>query len=159
MTEKIPVKVIAFDNKIHRQPVMQLWRQMFDYKDARNDPGFVIDQKMAAADGLFWVAVNNGAVVGSIMAGYDGHRGWIYAMAVTVMAQHQGIGSALLKHAEAQLANLGCVKINLQIMGGNKTVQAFYRTNGYIVEDRISMGKQINTNLPGFNQRYGEARS
>ena len=148
MTAQYPIKIISFDNKIHRQPVMELWRQVFGYEDARNVPGFVIDQKLAAADGLFWVAVYNDAVVGSVMAGYDGHRGWIYSMAVAVQYQHHGAGSALLKHAETQLSDLGCVKINLQIMGGNETVQEFYRTNGYVVENRISMGKQINANLP-----------
>lgn len=147
MTEQNPVKIVAFDNKTHRQPVMDIWRRSFGYEDARNDPGFVIDQKMAAADGLFWVAVRDGVVVGSVMAGYDGHRGWIYSMAITAREQHQGIGSALLQHAEGQLTDRGCVKINLQIMGGNEAVQEFYRTNGYVVENRISMGKQINTNL------------
>lgn len=152
MEAKGSVKIIAFDTKSHRQSVMELWRHMFAYEDARNNPGFVIDQKLAAADGLFWVAVRQGTVLGSVMAGYDGHRGWIYSMAVSANEQHQGIGSALLKHAEAQLSDRGCVKINLQIMGGNEAVQKFYQINGYGVENRISMGKQINTNIPGLAQ-------
>ncbi len=149
MIEKKSIIIVGYDNNQHRDAVMEIWRRSFGYEDARNDPGFVIDQKSAAVDGLFWVAVRNGVVVGSVMAGYDGHRGWIYSMAVMASEQHRGIGSALLKHAEEQLAYLGCVKINLQIMGGNEAVQEFYQTNGYSVENRISMGKQINTNLPG----------
>jgi GNAT superfamily N-acetyltransferase len=148
MTKKQPIEIVGYDNGMHRNAVMMLWRQMFGYEDARNDPGFVIDQKLAAADGLFWVAVCKGVAVGSVMAGYDGHRGWIYSMAVAAHMQHQGIGSALLKYAEAQLTDLGCVKINLQIMGGNESVQAFYHANGYGAENRVSMGKQIHTNLP-----------
>jgi ribosomal protein S18 acetylase RimI-like enzyme len=149
MKKNKSINIIEYDNSLHRDAVMELWQQMFGYEDARNVPGFVIDQKMAVADGLFWVAVCNGAVVGSVMAGYDGHRGWIYSMAVVKQEQHNGVGSALLKHAETQLSDLGCVKINLQIMGGNEAVQEFYGTNGYVVENRISMGKQIKANLPG----------
>ena len=51
--------------------------------------------------------------------------------------------SALLSFAEAKLAALGCVKINLQILGGNESAQAFYETMSYAVEERISMGKEL----------------
>ncbi len=151
MMDKNAAQIISFDNNIHRQSVIEIWRHMFAYADARNSPGYVIDQKLAAADGLFWVALHKDAVVGSVMAGYDGHRGWIYSMAVRSHQQHQGVGSALLQHAERELAALGCVKINLQIMGGNEAVQSFYLANGFAVENRISMGKQIKENVPNLD--------
>ena len=144
------IKIERYDNDRHRDAVMGLWREMFGYTDARNDPGFAIDKKIVVGDGLFWVALCDGAVVGTVMAGYDGHRGWIYSMAVRSQQQHQGVGSALLLHAEQALAALGCVKINLQIMGGNEAVQAFYLANGFAVENRISMGKQIKENVSKF---------
>ena len=57
-----------------------------------------------------------------------------------------GIGTALLKHAEQKLVELGCVKINLQMIAENKDVEAFYLTNGYVTEKRISMGKRLTEN-------------
>jgi ribosomal protein S18 acetylase RimI-like enzyme len=77
------------------------------------------------------------------MAGYDGHRGWIYSVAVSPAHRRQGIGSLLVAHAERALIDLGSVKINLQIMEGNESVTAFYSSLGFSVEKRISMGKRI----------------
>jgi GNAT superfamily N-acetyltransferase len=84
------------------------------------------------------------------MAGYDGHRGWIYSMAVLPDYQKKGIGSALLKYAEEKLSSLGCLKVNLQIMEGNEPVEKFYEAKGYSTENRISMGKKLyeNSNMP-----------
>jgi ribosomal protein S18 acetylase RimI-like enzyme len=82
-------------------------------------------------------------VVGTTMAGYDGHRGWIYSVAVAPSHRRQGIASRLVVHAERALIGKGCVKINLQIMEGNESVAAFYSELGYAVEKRISMGKRL----------------
>lgn len=79
------------------------------------------------------------------MSGYDGHRGWVYLVSVSQQHRRKGIGSALMKRAEENLKTLGCMKINLQILPENGTVQEFYRMLGYHTEDRISMGKQLHT--------------
>jgi GNAT superfamily N-acetyltransferase len=147
MMDNYPFEILPYNNVKHREQVVTLWRDIFGYEAARNDPGFVIDKKIAMLDGLFFVAVHPEGIVGTVMAGYDGHRGWIYAMAVHPGHRKKGIASLLLSHAERRLASLGCVKINLQILRGNEDVQRFYRFNGYALEDRISMGKQIDENL------------
>ena len=103
---------------------------------------FAIDRKMAASDGLFFVWEAEG-VRGTIMAGYDGHRGWLYSLAVAEDWQNRGIGSALVKHAETALRECGCVKINLQILAGNDGVVEFYRKLGFVTEERISMGRHL----------------
>ncbi|QDV42155.1 Acetyltransferase YpeA [Stieleria neptunia] len=77
------------------------------------------------------------------MAGYDGHRGWIYSLAVTPTQQRRGIGSTLIRHAEQALSNLDCPKINLQVRSQNDEVVAFYGSLGYDTEQRISMGKRL----------------
>jgi ribosomal protein S18 acetylase RimI-like enzyme len=107
----------------------------------------VIGKKLEVGDGLLFVAVAGGKVVGSIMAGYDGHRGWIYSLAVLPDFRRRGLGSRLVQHAEEQLRLLGCPKINLQIMNGNEEVESFYRKLGYEAERRISMGKKIPSNI------------
>ena len=140
-------EIVGFDNSAHRDQVVRLWELVFGYEAPHNAPALVIDKKLAAADGLFFVALCGGVVVGTIMAGYDGHRGWIYSIAVHPDHRKRGIGSQLLSLAERHLASRGCPKINLQIMEGNEQVRAFYEASGYSVEERVSMGKRLPENI------------
>ena len=141
------IKIVEFDNLKHRKQVVELWQDVFGYEAAHNSPELVIDKKIAAKDRLLFIAINQQIVVGTVMAGYDGHRGWIYSIAVLPSYQKKGIGSALLAFAEKKLSLLGCMKINLQIMDGNNAVQEFYQANGYLTEKRISMGKRLKENI------------
>jgi ribosomal protein S18 acetylase RimI-like enzyme len=140
--------ITPFENALHRDQVIALWETVFGYDSAHNRPALAIDKKIAAGDGLFFVAISDTAIIGTIIAGYDGHRGWIYSVAVHPEHRKQGIGSLLVAHAERALAERGCMKINLQIMGGNETVAAFYSSLGYAVEQRVSMGKRVEENIP-----------
>jgi ribosomal protein S18 acetylase RimI-like enzyme len=123
-----------------RAAVMALWRHGFGDQRGHNDAGLVIDLKLAADDGLFFVGVE-GVVVGTVMAGYDGHRGWIYRLTVALDLRDRGHGAALVRHAEGVLAGRGCPKVNLQVVATNAGVVGFYESLGYAVEPRISMGK------------------
>jgi ribosomal protein S18 acetylase RimI-like enzyme len=136
-----------FEEPAHRTQVVELRQRVFGYRTGHNAPHFAIDKKLAVSDGLFFVAEAGGRVVGSIMAGYDGHRGWIYSLAVLPEYRRRGLGSRLMRHAEERLRLLGCPKINLQIMEGNEAVEAFYRNQGYQTEQRISMSKKIRENI------------
>ena len=142
------ITITPFSDAAHRSKVVALWEAVFGYEAAHNRPSLVIDKKIAADDGLFFVAVSGGAVIGTVMAGYDGHRGWIYSVAVSPAYRRQGIGSQLVSFAERALARKGCVKVNLQIMEGNESVSAFYASLGFSVEKRVSMGKRIHENIP-----------
>ncbi|CAN5278303.1 GNAT family acetyltransferase [soil metagenome] len=135
--------IVQYADPIHRQAVIDLWNQVFGYQAAHNNPVTTIDLKLAVDDGLFFVCEQGGAVVGTTMAGYDGHRGWLYSVAVHPSQRRSGIGAALVEAAEAALAALGCLKINLQIIAENGKVAAFYEALGYSQEPRISMGKRI----------------
>lgn len=95
------------------------------------------------AEPHFVLALDGDQIIGSVLAGYDGHRGWLYAVAVLKARQRQGVGSALVREAERRLLELGCVKINLQIQSANASVTEFYRRLGYEVEERVSMGKRL----------------
>ena len=141
------LEIKTFDNKEHRNEVIDIWTSIFGYKDPRNNPSFVIDNKLAVNDNLFFIAMENGKIVGTIMAGYDGHRGWIYSLAVIPEKRKANVGTKLLKHTENELKKLGCVKINLQIYKNNEIVKEFYLKNGYDIEERISMGKEIPENI------------
>ena len=132
----------------HRQQVIQLWETVFGYEAAHNIPSLAIDKKLAMQDGLFFVALVDGAVVGTVLAGYDGHRGWLYSVAVHPSQRKKGLGAALVRLAEQALTARGCMKINLQVVSGNEAVTAFYASLGYAVEKRVSMGKTVSQNIP-----------
>src|SRR5581483_7633004 len=87
--------------------VTELWKNVFAYPEPRNDPAKVIRDKLAVQRDLFFVAVDNGVVVGTVMGGYDGHRGWIYSLAVDPKVRRTGIGGALMRHVEQELAKRG----------------------------------------------------
>jgi ribosomal protein S18 acetylase RimI-like enzyme len=140
-----------YDDTRDRAGVIALWRTVFGYETAHNDPALALDKKLAAADGLLFVAETSapaGAIVGTAMAGYDGHRGWLYSIAVHPECRRAGLGSALVKTAESALTRAGCLKINLQLLAGNAATAVFYEVLGYAVEPRISMGKVLADNLP-----------
>ena len=121
--------------------MIALWRASFGYDTAHNEPGLVIDTKLAVDDGLFFVAQAGDVVVGTTMAGYDGHRGLLYSVAVMPSHRKLAIGSQLVRHAEHALRARGCLKINLQMLASNASVARFYEALGYRVEPRVSMGK------------------
>jgi ribosomal protein S18 acetylase RimI-like enzyme len=124
-----------------RDAVVDLWLTVFPRSTGHNDPGTSIDRKIAADDGLFFVATDDANVAGTVMAGYDGHRGWLYSVAVSPAFRRRGVGTRLVRHAESELSRRGCPKVNLQVIADNSEVVAFYRSLGFQVEERISMGK------------------
>jgi len=108
-----------------------------------NDPARDIERKLGLGDGGLLVAVHEVTVCGSVMVGYDGHRGWINYLATDPSMRRQGIGRMLVAKAEALLARRGCPKINLQIRSTNAQVAEFYRRIGYADDDVLSMGKRL----------------
>jgi ribosomal protein S18 acetylase RimI-like enzyme len=146
--DAIKVTILPYSDAAHRIEVVALWEEVFRYQATHNQPALVIDKKLENNDGLFFVALSSGTVIGTVMAGYDGHRGWIYSMAVSPAHRRRGIGSQLVRFAEEVLASKGCLKVNLQIMAGNESAVAFYAALGFSVEERISMGKRIHEKMP-----------
>jgi hypothetical protein len=123
--------------------VVALWKHVFGYPEPRNDPATVIRQKMAVQRELFFVAVDEAKIVGTVMGGYDGHRGWIYSLAVDPAQHRRKVGTALIRHVENALAGHGALKINLQVLPTNSGAVEFYKKLGYRVEERISLGKVL----------------
>ena len=122
-----------------RASLIALWRDAFPDDPPHNEPSAVIDAKLAVDD-LIFVAVHEDTLIGACIAGYDGHRGWLYAVATSKEHRRRGTGTALVEHAVQVLKALGCVKVNLQLRADNAAVAAFYRSLGFVEEDRISMG-------------------
>jgi ribosomal protein S18 acetylase RimI-like enzyme len=108
-----------------------------------NDPRRDIERKLTVQPELFLVATTGSDLVGSVMAGYDGHRGWVNYLAVATGHRRRGLGRRLMREAEAGLRALGCPKLNLQIRTGNSAVVAFYEALGYGVDDVVSLGRRL----------------
>ena len=126
-----------------RAGVIALWEQVFPDDPPHNAPPRMLDAKLAANDGLLFVAADTDTLLGTAMAGYDGHRGWLYAVAVSPGHRRCGIGTALVRHALDALRSMGCVKVNLQVRATNTAVVGFYESLGFEVEERVSMGMRI----------------
>ena len=122
--------------------VIRLW-EACDLTRPWNDPHKDIARKIAVDDGLFLVGAADSAVVASVMAGYDGHRGWVNYLAVAPDRRGNGYGRALMLEAEARLAARGCPKVNLQVRATNSDALAFYERLGYAVDAAVSMGKRL----------------
>ena len=130
-----------------RTAVIQLWENTFPDDPYWNDPDDIILRKIARQDDLFLVGLIREEVVAATLAGYDGFRGWIYHLAVDQNYQRQGIGLLMMKKVEETLLKMGCIKINLQIRSSNQDVINFYKSIGYSIEDHISMGKLLISNI------------
>lgn len=126
-----------------RVGVTTLWRRVFPDTPPWNHPESDIRRKLAVQRELFYVATVDSRIVGTAMAGFDGHRGWVYYVAVDPQSRRRGIGSALMAQVERGLRQVGCSKLNLQVRMSNKKTVAFYRSLGYVVEERISMAKHL----------------
>jgi ribosomal protein S18 acetylase RimI-like enzyme len=122
--------------------LITLWEEVFPDAAPHNQPARVIEEKLKVDD-LVFVAEKDGQILGACQAGYDGHRGWLYGVAVSPQHRRKGIGTALVKAAIEALREIGCGKVNLQIRAGNTPVADFYQTLGFEVEDRLSMGRHL----------------
>jgi ribosomal protein S18 acetylase RimI-like enzyme len=89
------------------------------------------------------VLENDNRLIGAVMVGYDGHRGWVNYLAVHPDHRGRGLGRVLMAAAEQRLVQIGCPKVNLQVRASNQEALAFYRRIGYSVDDVVSMGRRL----------------
>ena len=125
-----------------RAAVVALWHAC-GLAHPQNDPDLDIDRKLADGEEFFLVAEIGGAIVGSAMGGYEGHRGWVNYVAVDPDHRRHGIGRCMMEELDRRLAAVGCPKINLQIRASNAAVAEFYRSIGFAQDDVMCMGKRL----------------
>ena len=126
-----------------KNDVIALWKQVFHPQTPYNDPESVINMKVKQDDDFFFVAEDKQHIIGTIMIGFDGHRGWLYSLAVHSQHRRKGVGTLLVNEALKKLKKIECLKVNLQINADNHEVVKFYKKLGFSVEDRISMGRVL----------------
>jgi ribosomal protein S18 acetylase RimI-like enzyme len=133
--------------------VIRLWKKCGLLVPA-NDPIRDIARKIRFQKELFLVAVHRGQIAGTVMAGYEGRRGWINYLAVAPARQRKGIGRKLMQEAEGRLLALGCPKVNLLVRTSNTRVIEFYRKLGFSRDDVVSLGKRLLVDPPGQRDSY-----
>ena len=137
----IEIKYRKFEKK-DKNTVIELWKTC-KIVVPWNDPLKDINRKLLIKDNLFIVGESKYKIIASAMAGYDGHRGYIYYLAVLPEFQKQGIGSSILSIIEKKLLDIGCPKINLFVRNTNIKIKAFYKTNKYEIQDSLVYGKRL----------------
>jgi ribosomal protein S18 acetylase RimI-like enzyme len=132
--------------------VVALWRSA-DLVAPYNDP--VADFRFAKAGSCSDVLVaidDAGAIAGSVMVGHDGHRGWLYYVAVSPALRGKGVGRRMIKAAEDWLVEKGVVKVQLLVRETNTAVVEFYEHLGFEVTPRVVMSKWLpQTKRPDFD--------
>ena len=113
------------------------------WNDPHKDIQRKCDERGKGGSGWFWVAEQKGRIVGTAMAGYDGHRGSVNYLAVDPDVQGHGIGRLIMNRIEADLTAQGCPKINLLVRTDNRDVQAFYETLGYGVDAVLPLSRRL----------------
>lgn len=122
--------------------VIDLW-QRCELTRPWNDPHQDIQRKLNVQPELFLLGEIDGKVVASVMAGFDGHRGWVNYLAVCPTQRRRSLGRQLIEEVERRLTALGCPKLNLQVRSDNQAVLTFYRNLGYQVDEVVSLGKRL----------------
>ncbi len=129
---------------------MSLW-SICELTRPWNDPNRDIDRKLARDAENLLVLDDDGRLIGSVMVGYEGHRGWVNYLAVHPDRRRQGLGRLLMDAAERRLRDLGCPKVNLQVRTSNEAAKDFYRRIGYSVDEAVSFGKRLEHDAPSCN--------
>ncbi len=138
----MPITIRPYQEK-DGESVIALWRAC-GLVMPPNDPQADIQYKIRFQPDLFLVGLDkDGHLLATVMAGYEGHRGWINYLAVSPTIRRQGIGGRMMAAAEERLKALGCPKINLQVRRHNRDVIAFYRRLGFTEDDVLSFGKRL----------------
>lgn len=125
-----------------RAAVVELW-EACGLTRPWNDPNKDISRKLAVQPDLFFVGEFDGKVIATAMAGYDGHRGSVFYLAVSPVYQGRGFGKLLMHKVEDALQTMGCPKLNIVVRSPNDKVLVFYRSLAYSADDVVSTGKRL----------------
>ncbi len=128
--------------KVAEQQVIELWVAC-NLTKPWNDPTLDIKRKLDDSPDLFYLAWIKDNLAGTCMAGYDGHRGWIYYLGVAPQFQGKGVAQLLVEHGEKHLIKIGCPKINLMVRKTNNRVIGFYEKVGYSDDPVVVLSKRL----------------
>ncbi len=122
--------------------VIALWQRCGSTREW-NDPAGDIALARKEANATVLLGRSGGAVAASVLVGHDGHRGWVYYVAVDPDQQRRDFGRAIMTAAEDWLRQQGVAKIMLMVRPDNTQVQAFYESLGYDEQERVIYAKWL----------------
>ncbi len=127
--------------------VIVLWRRC-GLTRPWNDPASDIALARKGENAAMLVGRDDSGIVASVLVGHDGHRGWVYYVAVDPDCRHKGYGRVIMDAAEQWLRRRGIEKLQLMVRPDNSQVQAFYRSLGYLEQERIIYAKWLDGREP-----------
>jgi ribosomal protein S18 acetylase RimI-like enzyme len=113
-----------------------------------NDPAADIALARKGANAAVLAGRDGSAIVATVLVGHDGHRGWVYYVAVDPDHRHKGYGGIVMEAAESWLRARGIEKLQLMVRSGNSQVQTFYQSLGYLAQERIVYAKWLDGREP-----------
>ncbi len=113
-----------------------------------NDPAADIALARKGPNATVLVGRDDSGIVASALVGHDGHRGWVYYVAVDPDFRHKGYGRVIMDAAENWLRARGIEKLQLMVRPDNSQVQAFYQSLGYLEQERIVYAKWLDGREP-----------
>jgi ribosomal protein S18 acetylase RimI-like enzyme len=113
-----------------------------------NDPAADIALARKGSNATVLVGRDNGSIVATALVGHDGHRGWVYYVAVDPNCRHKGYGRTIMNAAEEWLRRHGIEKLQLMVRSDNDQVQTFYQSLGYAEQERIIYAKWLDGREP-----------
>ena len=122
--------------------VISIWK-LCELVKPQNDP--VLDYQLAleTKDSAVLVLETENSLIGSVVVGFDGHRGWYYYLGITPEHQSAGNGRLLVEAVENWLISRGAPKAMLMVRNSNSKVIGFYEKLGYSVEETSVLGKRL----------------
>ncbi len=129
-------------NQDYQKALVELWKEC-NLIVPQNDPIEDIQKKLEFQPELFFIGLLDERLIGSVMAGYEGHRGWLNYLAVLPDYQKKGYGRKLVEKAIMELEKLGCLKLNVQIRESNISAVQFYERLGFRDDHVVSLGLRL----------------
>lgn len=141
---KIDIATVSISEASHDDiaGIKSIWEEA-ELTRPWNDPVQDIKLSLSAKSSVIFLAKIENEIIGTAMVGYDGHRGWIYYLAISKNYQNQGIGKRLVEHAEEWLRLQGVPKTQILIRSDNEKVIKFYENLGFEKSTSLLMGKQL----------------
>jgi ribosomal protein S18 acetylase RimI-like enzyme len=147
MTAPAPALAIAPIEDADIAAMIALW-QRCGLTRPWNDPSADIALARKGANAAVLAGRHGGGIVASVLVGHDGHRGWVYYVAVDPDYHHKGYGRIVMDAAESWLRGRGIEKLQLMVRPDNSQVQAFYQSLGYLEQERIVYAKWLDGREP-----------
>ena len=108
-----------------------------------NDPVADLERAVAGPASTVLAVTSSGRLVGTVMLGHDGHRGWVYYLAVAGEWQRRGVGTALMRACEQWLVDRDIPKLQLMVRSDNAGARSFYAPLGYDPVDVVVLGRRL----------------